>query len=55
VVRNGIVHRVNASFDTAPQGFDGIAHNPCSARTYLLTTGGLPPVSDGQINGDSSL
>jgi hypothetical protein len=44
VVRNGIVHCVNASSDTAPEAIDGVTHNPCSARTWLLAMGGFPRV-----------
>jgi hypothetical protein len=43
VVRNGILHCVNASFDTSPEGVDGVTHNQCSTRTWLLATGGPPP------------
>jgi len=32
-VRNGIMHCVNASFDTAAEGLDGVIHNPCSAAS----------------------
>jgi hypothetical protein len=33
MVRSGMLHGVNASFDTAAEGFDGVTHNPCSAAS----------------------
>ena len=42
VVRNGIMHCVNASFDTAAEGFDGVAHNPCSGSDMASATGDVP-------------